>query len=130
MQTDRLMVPFLEECVSDIVLMLMKMIVKHGILMKANTNFKFIKIDLSNFDNLPCELIKLPTATNALMKVELPNQKKCNFLIVRQKMWLYCRKSKREIPFNIWQYLLCRFIVSFTNYCLQRKVQWLLLQTY
>ena len=78
------MVPFLEESVSDIVLMLMKMIVKHGILKEANTSFKFIKIDLSNFDNLPCELIKLPTASNALMKVELPNQKKCNFLIVRQ----------------------------------------------
>ena len=40
MQTDRPMVPFLEESVSDIVLMLMKMIVKHGILMEANTRFK------------------------------------------------------------------------------------------
>ena len=44
MQTDEPMVPFLEEALSDIVLMLMKMIVKRGILMEANTSFKLMKI--------------------------------------------------------------------------------------
>ena len=44
MQTDKPMVPFLEEALSDIVLMLMKMIVKRGILMEANTSFKLMKI--------------------------------------------------------------------------------------
>ena len=71
------MVRFLEGALSDIVLIFRKMIVKPGILTEANTSFKLVKIDLSNFENfLPCELIKLPTATKALVKAELPNQKK------------------------------------------------------
>ena len=81
MQTDKPMIPFLEEALTDIVLTLMKMIVKPGILTEATTSYKLINIDLSNTDNLlPYELVKLPTATKALLKAVLPNQKKRNFL--------------------------------------------------
>lgn len=82
MQIDQPMVPFLDESLSDIVLTLMRIIVKPAVLTETNTNYKLIKIDLSNANNLcPCELIKLPTATKALVvKAELPTQKKRNFL--------------------------------------------------
>ena len=76
------MVPFLDESLSDIVLTLMRITVKPAVLMETNANSKFIKIDLSNANNLcPCELIKLPTATKALAeKAELPSQKKRNLM--------------------------------------------------
>ena len=41
----------------------------------------------------------------------------------------YIAESPRKMPFEIWHCLLCCFIVSFTNYSLQRKMQWWLLKT-
>jgi len=64
------------------------MIVKPSVLAESNTSYKLIKIDLSKASNLnPCELIKLPTATKALVvKAELPAMKKRNFLKDCQSM--------------------------------------------
>ena len=82
MQTDRPMVPYLEEALSDILLTMMRIIVKPSVLAEANTSYKLSKINLSEASNLnPCELIKLPTATKALVaKAELQPPKKSNFL--------------------------------------------------
>ena len=83
MQTDNPMVPFFEEALVDLVYTLMKMIVKPSVLEEANTSYKLAKVDLSNSENLiPCELVKLPTATKALLrsKVELTERKKSQYL--------------------------------------------------
>ena len=77
MQTDKPMVPFMDEVLVDTIFTLMKIIVKPGLLEKSDTSFKLVKIDLSNFENLlPCELFKLP---KALLKSEMANQKSVNF---------------------------------------------------
>ena len=69
MQVDVPMVPFLEETLVDLIIPFMKMVVKSDVLDEANTSLKLIKIDLTKAENLlPCELIKLPTATKDLLK--------------------------------------------------------------
>ena len=75
------MLPFLEEAIIDIGYTLMKMIVKPEILDKANTSFKFINLDLSNYKKLlPDEAIKLPPSPKELYKsTDLPNNKKKKF---------------------------------------------------
>ena len=88
MQTDRPMVPYLEEALNDIVSTMMRIIINPTVLAEANTSYKLIKIDLSKTTNLnPSELIRLPTVTKALVgKAELLPQKKRYFLIDCQAM--------------------------------------------
>ena len=72
MQVDVPMVPFWEETLVDLITPFMKMVVKSDVLEEANTSLKLIKIDLTKAENLlPCELIKLPTATKDLLKSSL-----------------------------------------------------------
>ena len=56
---------------------LMKVVVKPGVLDQVNSSLKLSK-DLSNYENLlPCELMKLPTATKfSLQYADLSNEKK------------------------------------------------------
>ena len=78
MQVDVPMMPFLEETLIDLITPFMKMVLKSDVLDEANTSLKLIKIDLTKAENLlPCELIKLPTATKDLLKTSLlKNDKK------------------------------------------------------
>ena len=71
------MVPFLEHGFVDVLHTLMKMLVKPDALDQANSNLKLSKLDLSNSENLlPCELMKLPTATkSSLPSSDLSNEK-------------------------------------------------------
>ena len=103
MQTDRPMVPYLEEALSDIVSTMMRIIINPTVLAEANTSYKLIKIDLSKTTNLnPSELIRLPTATKALVgKAELPPQKKRNFLKDCQAMIIaLLQKNQDKYPFK------------------------------
>ena len=43
------------------------MVVKPDGLDQANSSLKLSKLDLSIAENLPCELMKLPTATKSLL---------------------------------------------------------------
>lgn len=80
-QTDNPMVPFLEEALVDVLHTLMKIVVKPEVLDGAETSFKLTKLDLTKPENLlPCELVKLPTATkNLLRSNELSHEKKRQF---------------------------------------------------
>ena len=76
-QVDFSMVPFFEETLVNLITPFVKMVVKSDVLDEANTSLKLIKIDLTKAKNLPCELIKLPTATKDLLKSSLvENDKK------------------------------------------------------
>ena len=88
MQVDVPMVPFLEETLVDLITPFMKMVVKSDVLDEANTSLKLIKIDLSKAENLPCELIKLPTATKDLLK---------SSLLKSDKKWLFKNDCKARI---------------------------------
>ena len=67
-QTNNPMVPFLEKFLVDVFQRLQKMVVKPEVLKEADTSLKLVNLDLSKSSNLvPCELIKLPTATKALL---------------------------------------------------------------
>ena len=126
MQIDQPLVPFSDEPLSDIVLTLMRIIVKPAVLTETNTNYKLIKIDLSNANNLcPCELIKLPTATKALVvKVELPTQRKTQLPERLSSDDCGCfAKNPREMPFEAWHCSLFIFAVSFENHYPERNVQ-------
>ena len=59
-QTNKPMVPFLESALVDLLHTMMKMVVKPEVLDEANSSLKLAKLDLSNSENLLCELIKLP----------------------------------------------------------------------
>ena len=126
MQINQPMVPFLDESLSDIVLTLMRIIVKPAVLMETNTNYKLIKIDLSNANNLcPCELIKLPTATKVLVvKAELPTLKELQLSERLPSDDCGCfPKNPREIPFEVWHCSLFIFAVSFENHYPEINVQ-------
>ena len=63
-QTNNPMEPFLEKSLADVFQPLLKMVVKPEVLNEADTSLKLVNLDLSKSSNLvPCELIKLPTAT-------------------------------------------------------------------
>ena len=67
-QTNNPMVPFLEKSLVDVFQPLVKMVVKPEVLKEADTSLKLVNLDLSKSSNLaPCKLIKLPTATKALL---------------------------------------------------------------
>ena len=75
-QTNNPMVPFLEHGFVDVLHTLLKMVIKPDVLDQANSSFKLSKLDLSNSENLPCELIKFPTATkSSLLLADLSNEK-------------------------------------------------------
>ena len=75
------MVPFLESALFDLLHTMMKMVVKPEVLDEANSSLKLAKLDLSNSQNLLCEVMKLPTATKFLLEsVGLPKQKRHLFL--------------------------------------------------
>ena len=81
-QTEKPIVPFLEASLVDIFHTLMKMIVKAEVLDEVCgdnvSSFKLVKIDLAKSENVVHhELVKLPTATKALLKsLALPVNKK------------------------------------------------------
>ena len=63
---------FLEHGFVDVLLM----VIKPDVLDQANSSLKFSKLDLSNSENLPYELMKIPTATkSSLRSAELSNEK-------------------------------------------------------
>ena len=65
-QTNNPMVPFLEHAPVDVLHTLMKMVARPNVLDQANFSLKLSKLDLSDSENLvPCELMKLPTATKS-----------------------------------------------------------------
>ena len=112
MQVDVPMVPFLEETLVDLITPFMKMVVKNDVLDEANTSLKLIKIDLTKAENLlPCELIKLPTATKDLLKSSvLKNDKKrlfkndCKAMIIAM-----LQKNQDKCPLK---YAVARFASS------------------
>ena len=60
--------PFLEKSLIDVFQPLLKMVVKAEVLKEAHTSLTLVNHDLSKFSNvIQCELIKLPTATKALL---------------------------------------------------------------
>ena len=88
-QVDVAMVPFLEEILVDLITSFMKMVVKSDVLDEANTSLKLIKIDLTKAENLlPCESIKLLTATKDLLK---------SSLLKNNKKWLFKNDCKAMI---------------------------------
>ena len=63
------MVQFLEHALVDVLYTLMKVVVKPKVLDHANSSLKLSKFDLSNSKNLlPCELMKLGTATKSSLR--------------------------------------------------------------
>ena len=86
-QVDVAMVPFLEEILVDLITSFMKMVVKSDVLDEANTSLKLIKTDLTKAENLlPCESIKLLTATKDLLK---------SSLLKNNKKWLFKKIAKQ-----------------------------------
>ena len=68
LQTDAPMVPFVCGALEEIICRLMRMILKSTIVAEANTAYGLVNIDLNDKENqLPRELIKLPTATKFLL---------------------------------------------------------------
>ena len=80
-QTNNPLVPFLEHVLVVVLRTLMKMVVKPDVLGQANSSLKLPKLDLSNSENLPCELMKLPSATKSSLRyADLSNEKRRSFL--------------------------------------------------
>ena len=68
-QTDAPMIPFMSDAVEKIMRRLMKMFLLTSVVENASTPYKLIKIDVDLATNrLPVDQMKLPTATNALLK--------------------------------------------------------------
>ena len=100
-QTNNPMVPFLEHGLVDVLHTLMKMVVKPDALDQANSNLKLSRLDLSNSENLlPCELVKLPTATkSSLRSADLSNEKKRSFLKnAKQMIVVLVQKVQKHFP--------------------------------
>ena len=67
-QVDAPMMPFVYGVLKEFICCLMRMILRSAIVGKANTAYELVRIDLNDKGNqLPCELIKLPTATKSLL---------------------------------------------------------------
>ena len=97
------MVPFLEHGLVDVLHTLMKTVVKPDALDQANSNLKLSRLDLSNSENLlPCELVKLPTATkSSLRSADLSNEKKRSFLKnTKQMIVVLVQKVQERCPFK------------------------------
>ena len=72
------------------------------------SSFKLVKIDLAKSENLVHhELVKLPTATKALLKsLALPDDKKCQFLKeCKANLVTLIKKLQEKYPLN---YLICQ----------------------
>ena len=111
-QTEKPMEPFLGASLVDILNTLMKMIVKAEVLDEICgdnvSSFKLVKIDLAKSENLiHHNLVKLPTATKALLKsLVLPVDKKCQFLKeCKANLVALIKKLQEKCPLN---YLICR----------------------
>ena len=117
-QTDKPMVPFLEDAFSDVMRTLMKMIIKSDVLdgVSEGTSYKLIKLDLSIAENLlHYELVKLPTATKSLLKTKtIPVDKKRSFMKdCKQVLVTLLKKLQERCPLN---YLICRNASSIVPY--------------
>ena len=94
--------PFLEHGFVDVLHTLLKMVIKPDVLDQANSSLKLSKLDLSNSENLPCELMKLPTATkSSLRSADLSNEKKRSFLKnTKQMIVVLVQKVQERCPFK------------------------------
>ena len=80
-QTNKPMVLFFESALVDLLYTMMKLVVKPEVLGEANSSLKLAKPDLSNSENLLCELMKLPTAAKSqLRSAGLSNEERRLFL--------------------------------------------------
>ena len=122
-QTNNPMVPFLEKALVDVLHTLMQMVVKPDVLDQANSSFKLIKLDLTNSENLlPCELMKLPTATKSLLRsTNLKNEKKRSFLKNAKKMIVVLvQKVQERCPLQ-YQFARCASSLSPYNMVSDKK---------
>ena len=96
------MVPFLEHGFVDVLHTLLKMVIKPDILDQANSSLKLSKLDLSNSENLPCELMKFPTATkSSLWSADLSNEKQQSSLKnAKQMIVVLVQKVQERCPFK------------------------------
>ena len=122
-QTDKPMVPFLEDALSGVMRTLMKMVVKTDVLdgVLEGTSYKLIKLDLSVAENLiHYELLKLPTATKSLLKTKaIPFDKKRSFMKdCKQVLVTLLEKLQERCPLN---YLICRNASSIVPYHMVTK---------
>ena len=106
-QTGKPMVPFLEASLVDIFHTLMKMIVNAEVLDDICgdnvSSFKLVEIDFVKSENLfHHELVKLPTATKALLKsLALPADKKRQFLKeCKANLVALIKKLQEKCPLN------------------------------
>ena len=84
----------------DILHTLMKILAKPDVFSQVNSSLKLSKLDLSNSENLPCELMELPTATKASLKsTDLSNEKKQSFWKnAKQRITVLIQKFQERCP--------------------------------
>ena len=107
------MVLFLEHGFVDVLHTLMKTVVKPDVLDRANSSLKLSKLDLSNSENLPCELMKFPTATkSSLWSADLSNEKQRSSLKnAKQMIVVLVQKVQERCPFK-YQMVRCASSLS------------------
>ena len=78
----------------------MKMVVKPDVLDQVNSSLKLSKLNFSNSEILlPCELMKLLTATNSLLRsADISNEKKQSFLKNAKQIFVLVQKVKERCP--------------------------------
>ena len=79
----------------------MKMVVKPDVLDQVNSSLKLSKLNFSNSEILlPCELMKLLTATKSLLRsADMSNEKKQSFLKnAKQMIFALVQKVKERCP--------------------------------
>ena len=78
----------------------MKMVVKPDVLDQVNSSLKLSKLNFSNSEILlPCELMKLLTATNSLVRsADISNEKKQSFLKNAKQIFVLVQKVKERCP--------------------------------
>ena len=97
-QTNKPMVLFFESALVDLLYTMMKLVVKPEVLGEANSSLKLAKPDLSNSENLLCELMKLPTAAKSLLRsAGLSNKERHLFLKNCKEVVVLIKKSKTVV---------------------------------
>ena len=78
----------------------MKMVVKPDVLDQVNSSLKLSKLNFSNSEILlPCELMKLLTATKSLLRsADISNEKKQSFLKNAKQIFVLVQKVKERCP--------------------------------
>ena len=78
----------------------MKIVVKPDVLDQVNSSLKLSKLNFSNSEILlPCELMKLLTATNSLLRsADISNEKKQSFLKNAKQIFVLVQKVKERCP--------------------------------